>query len=216
MNHPSMKDRQRADRRPSWARRGAGRAPALGRLGAIGLACVLGLAAPAGAQSISSLAARAADANAAPAAPAPAAPPVQAAAPAPLAPNTILVPVPAVTLYAGDVITEAVLTDRAIPVTTLERGGIVGGRGALIGKAVRRTVLAGVPVPMNAVADVQVVTKGVATRVRLQEGGLTISGYATPLESGSVGSVIRLKNMESGQTILGTVQSDGSVRVTIQ
>lgn len=195
----------------------AGRFAPLRGLAAVGLLlCLAGLAAPAGAQSISSIAARNADART-DMPPAPAAPsPAQAAAPAPVAPNTILVPVPAVTLYVGDVISEAVLTDRAIPVSTLERGGIVGGRAALIGKAVRRTVLAGVPVPLNAVADVQLVTKGVATRVRLEEGGLIISGYAMPLESGSVGSTVRLKNMESGQTILGTVQSDGSVRVTIQ
>lgn len=187
-------------------------------LAAAGLVlCLVGSAAPAGAQSISSLTARNADANVtAPAVPV--APPMaaQAAAPGPAAPNTILVPVPAVTLYAGDVISEAVLTDRPIPVATLERGGIVGGRGALIGKAVRRTVLAGVPVPLNAVTDVQVVTKGIATRVKLEEGGLVISGYAMPLESGAVGATIRLKNMESGQTILGTVQADGSVRVAIR
>lgn len=194
----------------------AARAAPLRGLAAALLLGLAGLAAPAGAQSISSLTARNADANG-PTAPAPAAPlPPQAAVPAPAAPNTILVPVPAVTLYAGDVISDAVLTDRPVPISTLERGGIVGGRGALIGKAVRRTVLAGVPVPLNAVADVQVVTKGVATRVKLQEGGLIISGYAMPLESGAVGATVRLKNMESGQTILGTVQTDGSVRVNIQ
>ncbi|QTL04324.1 flagellar basal body P-ring formation protein FlgA [Aquabacter sp. L1I39] len=185
-------------------------------LAAAGLLLCLAGAAPAGAQSISTLTARNADANVA-TAPAPAAPAApQAAAATPAAPSTILVPVPAVTLYAGDVISEAVLTDRPVPIATLERGGIVGGRGALIGKAVRRTVLAGVPVPLNAVADVQVVTKGVATRVKLEEGGLVISGYAMPLESGAVGATVRLKNMESGQTILGTVQADGSVRVNIR
>lgn len=68
----------------------------------------------------------------------------------------------------------------------------------------------------HAVTDAIMVTKGVTARVVLREGGLQISGYAVPLESGSAGSIVRLKNLDSGQIIVGEVQADGSVRIKMR
>lgn len=175
-------------------------------------------AATAGAQTISAMAAQA-EASREPPPPAPAASeaaPPRAPAPVVAASEDIPVPVPAVTIFPGDVITAGMLTERMMPHATVARSGTMAGAPSLIGKAARRLLVAGQPIPLNSVSEVPLVTKGTATRVRLEEGGLSISGYATALESGVAGAVVRLKNMDSGQTILGVVQTDGSVRVSMK
>ena len=105
------------------------------------------------------------------------------------------------------------LAQREVADAGLDRGGIALHASAIGGKSARRVVAAGQPVPLNALADVTLVTKGVATRIQLREGGLSISGYGMPLDSGAAGATIRLKNMESGQIIVGEVAGDGTVWV---
>ncbi len=192
------------------------------RWAALGLLALSAMmpAATAGAQTISAMAAQAeASREPPPPAPAPSASePAAPRAPAPVvaASEDIPVPVPAVTIFPGDVITASMLTERMMPHATVARSGTMAGAPSLIGKAARRLLVAGQPIPLNSVSEVPLVTKGTATRVRLEEGGLSISGYATALESGVAGAVVRLKNMDSGQTILGVVQTDGSVRVSMK
>jgi flagella basal body P-ring formation protein FlgA len=43
--------------------------------------------------------------------------------------------------------------------------------------------------------------------------GLTITGVAIALQNGSVGDVISARNIDSGITVKGTVQADGTLRV---
>jgi flagella basal body P-ring formation protein FlgA len=200
-------------------RRFAGVPARLAALGLLALSCMMPLAA-AGAQTISAMAAQA-EASREPPPPAPAPSTGPAAAPRAPAPavatsEDIPVPVPAVTIFPGDVITASMLTERMMPQSAVARSGTMAGAPSLIGKAARRLLVAGQPIPLNSVSEVPLVTKGAATRVRLEEGGLSISGYATALESGVAGAVVRLKNMDSGQTILGVVQTDGSVRVSMK
>ncbi|MFG1400455.1 flagellar basal body P-ring formation chaperone FlgA [Xanthobacter sediminis] len=187
----------------------------LALLACLGLALALSLGAlPARAQSISALAAQA-EAERAPVehtAPAPAKAPVPEA-PADL---NLTLPVPNVTLYPGDALNTAVLTERPAPRNVIESGMYAPRAEAVAGKVARRVLPAGVPIPMSAVTDAVMVTKGVTARVVMREGGLLISGYAIPLESGSAGAIVRLKNMDSGQIIVGEVQADGSVRIKMR
>ncbi len=55
---------------------------------------------------------------------------------------------------------------------------------------------------------------GAMVRVVFVEGGLTISTYGSALKAGSVGDVIPVRNNESGLTVSGTVEQDGTVRVS--
>jgi flagella basal body P-ring formation protein FlgA len=49
--------------------------------------------------------------------------------------------------------------------------------------------------------------------VVFRSGALMISSVAVPLQNGSSGEVISLRNTDSGTTIRGIVQADGTVRV---
>ncbi|TCT07930.1 flagellar basal body P-ring formation chaperone FlgA [Aquabacter spiritensis] len=164
---------------------------------------------PLAAQTLADLAAQArAAVQAASPQPAP-----QAAAPAILAPNEVRIPVPAETIGAGDIISNDMLEDRTIPTAALNRYPAAVSRAALVGKMARRMLVAGHPVPANAVAEPKLVTRGVPAQIRFEESGLAIRAIGLPLESGIAGAVIRLKNIDSNQIVTGTVQSDGSVKV---
>jgi flagella basal body P-ring formation protein FlgA len=122
-------------------------------------------------------------------------------------------PVPRVTLYPGDVISEEQLVGRAFIAHTVARASVVTEREALIGKVARRTLLPGQPVPVGGVRDPWVVNQGKPTVVVFEAGGLTITTSALALQNGGIGDLVSLRNLDSGNVIKGTVAPDGTVRV---
>jgi flagella basal body P-ring formation protein FlgA len=128
----------------------------------------------------------------------------------PLAGNLGSLPVPAITIYPGDVIKDEWLKNRDFPG---EAGAAVTAREALVGKVARRTLLPGVPVPPNAVAEPHAVANGAKVRILYEDGNLAITAFGAALQAGSAGEVISVRNLSSGLIISGTVQADGSVHV---
>jgi len=127
-----------------------------------------------------------------------------------------VLPVPAVTIYPGDTINEAMLKDRVFPGSYRFRTAVVESPRVLVGKTARRTLLPGEPIPMNAVDDPKIVTRGVQAAILFEEGGLSITGVGIPLQSGALGETIQVKNVDSGRIITGRVQPDGRIRIGVQ
>lgn len=127
-----------------------------------------------------------------------------------------ILPVPAVTIYPGDTITESMLKDRGFPETYRFRTAVVESPRVLAGKTARRTLLPGEPIPMNAVDDPKLVTRGVQTAIVFEEGALSIVGVGIPMQSGTLGETIQVKNVDSGRIITGRVQADGKIRIGVQ
>lgn len=127
--------------------------------------------------------------------------------------ENIILPVPAMTIYPGDTIKESMLKERSFLSTFRTRGAVIESPVQLIGKVARRTLLPGEAIPANAVDDAQLVTRGVTTQIIFQEEGLTISAMGAPLQSGSLGEQIRVRNVDTGRIILGVVQADGTIRI---
>lgn len=130
--------------------------------------------------------------------------------PAQAAPEAIMLPVPAVTLYPGDVISDAHLVDRAF--RSAARVSI-DNRLAIVGKVARRTLLPGQPIPLNAVDDAKVVRRGVPTQVVFREADLVITGIVEPMQSASVNEMVKARNPDTGLMVVGVVQADGTIRV---
>jgi flagella basal body P-ring formation protein FlgA len=125
-----------------------------------------------------------------------------------------VLPVPSVIIYPGDMIQDGYLVDRDFSSDALmPRSGVINSRLALVGKLARRTLLPGVPIPLNAVGEPNAIANGSRVRVVFQQEGLEIETYAVALQAGSVGQVISVRNPESGVTISGVIQADGSVLV---
>lgn len=121
-------------------------------------------------------------------------------------------PVPAVTIYPGDIIREQMLTDSEVP-DGLGGGGFATNLSMLVGKAARRTLLPGQPIPASAIMEPRLVKIGAMVRLIYRENGLEIVTYASALQSGAAGDVVAVRNLESGLTISGVVGPDGSIRV---
>ncbi len=139
-----------------------------------------------------------------------------AGSPAALAQNgggSRAMPVTTITVYPGETIKEGVIEMREFSAHALDRAPVVADPPALIGKVARRTLLPGQLVPRNAIEEPRLVERGHSVRVVFAEAGMTIIGIASALEAGSVGERVRARNLDSGVTIVGKVQPDGTLRV---
>ncbi len=126
--------------------------------------------------------------------------------------ETVTLPVPSLTIYPGGEIDAGQLSTRSFDQQQVA-SGYIDSSSALIGKIARRTLLPGYPIPINAVHDPALVTRGMPVELVFAQGRLVITAYASPLQDGSEGDLIRVRNEDSGAIVVGIVQADGTVRV---
>jgi flagella basal body P-ring formation protein FlgA len=127
--------------------------------------------------------------------------------------DPILVTVPSVTIYPGDTISEGALVDRQVRITGGRLEGYKLNRTDLTGRIARRTLIAGHLVPADAIREPFAVNQGQVVRLVFVSGPLTITGLGTLLQAGSVGSIVKVRNDESGIEVTGRVMADGTVAV---
>jgi flagellar basal body P-ring formation protein FlgA len=121
-------------------------------------------------------------------------------------------PVPNLTIYPGDIIrADALDTRRFGP--GAERLAVVRSAEAAVGRVARRTLLPQKPIPLNALRDVNIVQQGKSVKIVFASGGLVITGTGIALQSGVVGDTLNVRNVDSGMTVRGTAQADGTVRI---
>ncbi|WP_028482885.1 flagellar basal body P-ring formation chaperone FlgA [Pseudovibrio exalbescens] len=127
--------------------------------------------------------------------------------------SVIDLPVPSIVIYPGDVVREGMLQDKAF----LKRGvadmAVVRGADGAIGKEVRRTLVPGQPIPLNALREPLVVKRGTLTNLVFRENGLEIIAVVEPLQSGAFGEMIKARNVDTGQQVTGIVQTDGTLLI---
>jgi len=123
------------------------------------------------------------------------------------------VPTPNQVIYPGDVIRESMLVDTSIYDLPAADGAIVDRRAALVGKVATRTLLPGHAIAAFAVVNPRAVANGAQVKLVYTDGGLSIVTSALALEGGGVGDTIKVRNSDSGLTISGVIQADGSVSV---
>jgi flagellar basal body P-ring formation protein FlgA len=122
-------------------------------------------------------------------------------------------PAPKSVIYPGDVIRDDMLAD--LPQDGVRDGGgpFVEDRALIVGKVARLTLLPGHAIPYAGVSNRKVVANGAEVRLVYAEGGLLIMTTGAALQDGSIGDVVRVRNSDSGVTVSGAVQADGSVKV---
>ena len=124
-----------------------------------------------------------------------------------------LIPTPKAVIYPGDVILDGMLVD--VPNVARDGSGpFVNSRSLIIGKAARLTLLPGHAIPFSGVSNRKLVSNGSEVKLIFSEGDLFISTTGAALQDGSVGDIVRVRNDDSGVTVSGAVQPDGSVRVS--
>lgn len=136
-----------------------------------------------------------------------------AACAAPSSAQEDLVPTPKAVIYPGDLILDAMLIDAPNPARD-GSGPFVNSRSLIVGKAARLTLLPGHAIPFSGVSNRKLVSNGAEVKLVFSEDGLVITTTGSALQDGSIGDVVRVRNDDSGVTVSGAVQPDGSVRVS--
>lgn len=126
--------------------------------------------------------------------------------------DDLLLPVPTVTIYPGDTVKAAMLRIQAYPENFKARTAVVDAPMAIVGRVARRMLLPGEPVPVNAIDDPRLVSRGTPTQIVFEEHGLLITAVGAPLQNGGLGDVIRVRNTDTNRIVLGTVMADGRIR----
>ena len=124
-----------------------------------------------------------------------------------------LIPTPKAVIYPGDIILDEMLVD--VPNVARDGSGpFVDSRSLIVGKAARLTLLPGHAIPFSGVSNRKLVSNGAEVKLVFSEGDLVIMTTGSALQDGSIGDIVRVRNDDSGVTVSGAVQPDGSVRVS--
>lgn len=127
-----------------------------------------------------------------------------------------LLPVPLVTIAKGEIISEDNLTEKHFYFDPSRPLSVLTDPSTAIGKAARRTLPAGKPIPGNAFRTFDLVKRGRITQARYRVGNLTIMTMVLPQQSGGVGDIVRAKNIDSGRLVTGVIAADGTLEVAGQ
>ena len=125
-----------------------------------------------------------------------------------------LLPVPAQTIERGERITGDMLSEKHFYFDPDRPLAVITSPDDAIGKAARRTLPAGKPIPKNAFRLIRLVERGKPSEARFRMGNLTITATVLPLEDGGAGDLIRARNLDTGRTITGIVGMDGAIEVS--
>lgn len=120
--------------------------------------------------------------------------------------------VPVSTIFPGETITEGRVKEVEVTNPNLAPGYASEMQG-VVGMVAKRTLVAGRTIPVTALREAYTVQRGNPVRLVARVGGLTISTSGTPLADAMAGDVIRVRNLDSGVTVSGTVMADGTVEV---
>ena len=127
--------------------------------------------------------------------------------------DSVLIPTPRIVIYPGDLIQSDMLDDIAADPTG-PGGPFILNRVELMGKVSRRTLLPGRAIPAQAIDSPRAVRNGSVVKMIYRDGGLVIETTGMALQDGAVGERIRVRNVDSGVSVDGRVQADGTIMVS--
>ncbi len=120
--------------------------------------------------------------------------------------------VPTATIFPGEIISGGQLSEVEVTNPNIA-GGYATDVSEVIGKVSKRTLVPGRTIPVSSLRDPYAVQRGSTLRMTVKIGGMVISAAGTPLQDGMVGDVVRMRNLDTGVIVIGTVLADGTVEV---
>lgn len=125
---------------------------------------------------------------------------------------TVMVPVPARAIGAGEIIRERDLAWMRMRADRASQA-FVGDPSRLIGRTARRALAAQSPVRINDITATLLVTRNAEVSVRVQTGQMSLVMTGKALDDGAEGDTVRVLNTRSNKTIQGQVSAAGVVTV---
>ncbi|MBO9122690.1 MULTISPECIES: flagellar basal body P-ring formation chaperone FlgA [unclassified Rhizobium] len=120
--------------------------------------------------------------------------------------------IPTTIIYPGETISSAQLQEVEVTNPNLQ-GDYAKTIGQVDGMISKRTLLPGQSISISALREPFTVTRGSQTRLIFTVGPMAISAAGSPLEDGMTGQMIRVRNMDSGVIVSGTVLANGTIHV---
>ncbi|MFZ2099995.1 MAG: flagellar basal body P-ring formation chaperone FlgA [Oricola sp.] len=116
-------------------------------------------------------------------------------------------------IYPGQVVTADAIVETPLFSPLAPGMEVIRDAEMMIGKVAAKTILPRRLIAPNALRDAYAVEAGEVTTVYYRAGALTIAMDAVALQSAGFGKTVRVRNTDSGRTITGIVQPDGTVAV---
>ena len=120
--------------------------------------------------------------------------------------------VPTSIIYPGEQITASRVEEVEVTNPKLA-GGYAQSVNEVEGMVSKRTLLPGRTIQLSALREPFAVNRGSNVRLTFQLGTLMISAAGSPLQDAAIGDVIRVRNLDSGVIVSGTVMQDGTIHV---
>ena len=120
--------------------------------------------------------------------------------------------VPTTIIYPGDTISSAQVQEVEVTNPNLA-GDYAKSVGQVEGMISKRTFLPGRTISLSGLREPYTVTRGSSIRLVFTLGAMMISAAGSPLEDGMTGQMVRVRNMDSGVIVSGTVLADGTIHV---
>ncbi|KPF42055.1 flagellar basal body P-ring formation chaperone FlgA [Rhizobium sp. G187] len=92
-------------------------------------------------------------------------------------------------------------------------GGYARSKDEVVGRVAKRTLLPGRTIPVAGLREAYAIKRGASVRLTFTIGNMLISASGTPLTDAMVGDLIKVRNIDSGSVVTGTVMADGSIQV---
>ncbi len=124
--------------------------------------------------------------------------------------------VPRAAIYPGDVITQDALVERRLLVRPNNPPVFGEDQGELLGKVARRTLLPGELIPGSAVRTQDLIKQGKTYKLTYETPYVSIVGLGVPLQSGSAGEIINVRNPDTGIIIKARIKPDQTQTVDDQ
>jgi flagella basal body P-ring formation protein FlgA len=126
---------------------------------------------------------------------------------------TVPVPVPARRLMPDEIIADADLVTIDLPLGRLNDFSVTDASD-LVGQQVRRMLPEGRPVMTQSVMAPLVIDRGERVRIRFQDGALVLTAPGRALGDAAAGDTVRVVNLVSNLSLVGTARADGIVEVS--
>lgn len=126
---------------------------------------------------------------------------------------SVPVPVPARRMMPDEIVSEADIVTIEFPVGRLNEFSITDS-SELVGLQVRRMLPEGRPVMAQSVMAPLVITRGERVQIRFDNGGLTLSAPGRALADAAEGEPVRVVNLISNLSLVGTAAVNGIVEIT--
>jgi flagella basal body P-ring formation protein FlgA len=130
-------------------------------------------------------------------------------------PSATSIPVPTITIMQGDVVGDEHLFDQNVVASEKVLRNYFTSREAVVGKVARRVLPKGHAIPINAVREPYMFKEGERVALVFATGGLSIETSGVALQPGVVGTMVNVRNVDTGIIVRGTVKENGTVQVGV-